>query len=540
MDKLKIIDNNGANGRSSFIDHQKLDEFEYLGEDFYTDEIIEEHDVIPIDEKHFAVKFFMFKITKEDIEFTGKLYFPAIFDSLRELGYYKRIRKDGTLLLIEENKNIIREVKPFHLKEKFYTLHLKHLEHPLIFRFGNDTRVLTVQAQQQAYLKQSNQIFNEKFLEHLDTHEIPVLRDSKTSTYFFFRNIIVIAAKDGIKTIGYGEVQDACVWKDHIIDHSFEYTDKFDDAHFPTFIRNVTRNETKRKEAFYTGIGYLLNNYISPSRSQAVICYDEVPSDKGDPNGGTGKGVFCKAIKQLRSTFKLDGKNIRRDDKFKFQGITERTQVFWLDDVHRDFPFEMLHSCITEGFTVEKKYQHQFFIPPEKSPKIVLCSNMILSEGGKTNIRRQFILEFGDYYSSKIVTGAEEPIKEEHGGLFFDKESWDQVEWNKFFSFMIWCANYYLLKGLKPCTALGQERSRLIQMTSPAFNEWIGQRDLQTGEEYEIKALYDQFCIHTDQDPAFFKQRTFTKWIKIYAEIQCCEVKVRASNGRRYIRFESS
>ncbi len=453
---------------------------------------LQEYPVIELDEKHFAVKFYIFEnCDQKGITFTGKLYFPAILDALRELGYYKKQREKGEFFFVRERDNIIKEVEPSFTKDEFYTAHLKNLEQPLFFVVDDLPITLSIEAQQQAYLKQANQVFNKKFLEHLDTHEKPILEDDQYNSYFFFKNRISITNRSELKTMEYSELDNACVWEDHMIDHEFNYDQDFQDAHYPTFIRNVARGETSRLDAFHSAIGYMLNNYISPSRSQAIICYDEVPSDIGEPNGGTGKGVFCKAINQLRNTYKLDGKNIRSDDKFKFQGITERTQVFWIDDIAENFPFEMLHSAITDGFTVEKKYHHQFCIPAEKSPKIILCSNTILSEGGKTNIRRQFILEFSDYYSKKIITGAEEPIMEEHGGLFFDKESWDGAEWSKFFSFMIWCAWFYMQEGLKPYTQVGMERSRLIQMTSPEFNEWVAQRELKINEEYENNALFN-------------------------------------------------
>ena len=197
----------------------------------------------------------------------------------------------------------------------------------------------------------------------------------------------------------------------------------------------------------------------------------------------------------------------------------------------------MLHSCITDGFTVEKKYQHQFYIPAENSPKIVLCSNMILTAGGTTNIRRQFILEFGDYYSQHIITGAEEPIKEIHGGLFFDKEDWDEAEWNKFFNFMITCSNFYHANGLRPYTRNGQERGRLIQSTSREFVSWVNQRNLQAGEEYDNNTLYEEYCEFADENRALFPQRRFTSWIGIYAGLRDWDVVSRASNGRRYSRF---
>lgn len=493
-----------------------------------------------INNTEFAVRFFIFKIIDKRIEFTGKLYLNAILKALQKMGYHKKLNTNNTFYYIKEQDNIIQEVDIAFMMDDFYSEYFKDLNESLSFAIGDEYATLSSEAQELTYLKQSTQIFNKNFLGHIDIHDKPILRDTRDTTYFCFKNKIVTVTKDGIKAMDYKELKDSCVWKDHMLDFEFEHDEGYMDSHFAKFIQNVSNNETKRKDAFYSAIGYLLNNHNSPSRTQAIICYDEVPSPTGDPNGGTGKGVFCKAIKQLRNTFKLDGKNIRRDDKFKFQGLTDRTQVFWIDDIAHNFPFEMLHSAITDGFTAEKKYQHQFYIPPEKSPKIILCSNMILTQGGTTNIRRQFILEFSDFYSSKIINGSEEPIKDIHHGLFFDNESWGQTEWNRFFSFMIWCAHYYLSKGLKPYTRAGMERSRLIQTTSKTFTEWVSQRDIEPKEEYERNALYKEYCKFSGEDPELFKQRTFTDWMLIFAKTKGWETKTRSSNGKRYNWFEKA
>ena len=501
-------------------------------------EVIDMQDIVKINESEFAVKYYIFALLPNgQIVCTGNLYLPAILESLKDLGFYKRRRHDGPFMFLQEKDNIISAKDPSEMKDAFFGKHLRYLATHLIFYLGTRPHLMTVEEQQQVYLKNASRVFNQKFLEHLETHTKPIMADTRHNSYFFFKNVVVTAGEDGLACSTYADLQEKCVWEDHIIQRDFNLVEEFDQCHYAQFIENVAGERQGKIDAFKSGIGYLLNNYNSPSRSQAVVCYDEEPSLVGEPNGGTGKGVFCKAIKQLRDTFKLDGKNIRRDDKFKFQGITERTQLFWIDDAADNFPFEMLHSAITDGFTVEKKYQHQFYIPAEKSPKVVLCSNTILSSMGKTNIRRQFILEFSDFYSQRIVTGAEEPIKDIHGGIFFDDDSWGQAEWDKFFSFMINCAVYFHQNGLKPYTQVGRERSRLVQTTNEAFAGWVENVLGEPEGEYDTKELFDQYKLQTGEVDPTVTARRFNGWITVYAEFKGWELRSRESNGRKKISF---
>ncbi len=504
-------------------------------------EVIEQYDIVKISESEFAVKFYVFALLPTgQIICTGRLYYPAILQALKDLGYYKRRRHEGPFMFLRERDNIISAKDPSEMKDVFYHHHLRHLKSHMIFYLGKWPHVMTIEEQQQVYLKNATQVFNQKFLEHLDTHTKPIMEDTRYASYFFFKNVVVTADEHGISCSSYADLEEKCVWEDHIIQRDFNLVKEYDQCHYAKFIQNVAGEKQAKINAFRSGIGYLLNNHNSPSRSQAVVCYDEEPSLIGEPNGGTGKGVFCQAIKQLRSTFKLDGKNIRRDDKFKFQGITERTQLFWIDDAADNFPFEMLHSCITDGFTVEKKYQHQFYIPAEKSPKVVLCSNTILSSMGKTNIRRQFILEFSDFYSRHIITGAEEPIQDIHGGIFFDDDSWDQGEWNRFFSFMIDCAVYYHQQGLQPYTQVGRERSRLVQTTDETFAGWVEGALGEPEGEYDTKDLFEQYWQYVGEADPSITTRRFNGWLKTYADFKGWQIRGRESNGRKKISFLKS
>src|SRR5439155_25720777 len=122
----------------------------------------------------------------------------------------------------------------------------------------------------------------------------------------------------------------------------------------------------------------------------------------------------------------------------------DSTQVVWLDDARPELGFETFHSCLTDGWSIEKKFKDQFFIEPEDSPKLLITCNTILKGEGTTNKRRQFIIEFSNHYSRNIKQGNEEPIKTEHGCTFFAQDDWKPQEWNQFFFFMLDCTRQYL------------------------------------------------------------------------------------------------
>lgn len=57
-------------------------------------------------------------------------------------------------------------------------------------------------------------------------------------------------------------------------------------------------------------IGYLLHLYKDPVDPKVVILNDEFYDDlkEGEPQGGTGKGLFIKLIQQFLRALSIDGK----------------------------------------------------------------------------------------------------------------------------------------------------------------------------------------------------------------------------------------
>ena len=361
-----------------------------------------------------------------------------------QAGFYKL--KDNPGIIVREVDSII-EVKSISDCKEFIKSYLDRIPIDGITLKtvpGEATKI----ALMDMYYRQYGSVICKDYLEHLDPLVKPILKDGPEVSYVPFRNALVKVTSDGIKEIPYKEVDEFCIWKDQIIDRDYHGLQSFDEAHFVQFLRNVTKGDEKRFSSFMSAIGYLLHNHSKPSLGQALIFYDEKITDPSAPEGGTGKGLIANAVRTFRNVIKIDGKRLDPTHRFAFQLATPSTQIIWIDDVASKFDFSALFSLLTDGLTVEKKNQSSFLISPERSPKILICSNTILESGGSSNKRRQLILELGDFYSSRIKEGSEQPIFEVHGCMFFDDDYWDQQEWGRFHSFMLSCLHLYLAEGL--------------------------------------------------------------------------------------------
>lgn len=495
------------------------------------------HFPILISENEFAFGIWLFTLDKSHRPSLKGLYRDGIISKLGSMGFYKRYRDNNSYIFIREQENIIWEVEPCMMKDEVFEF-VKKTDETLQLEYKGLSISIRPEKLRETLLRQDHLIFNENFLEHLSTHTKPLLRDAKDKVFMFFKNKIVVTDKNGTRHLDYTEIKDECIWRNQIIEREFKYIVDNNGCHFGKFISNVCNSEKDRYNAFISAIGYLLHNYSDQSKGQAVIAYDEEITDLKNPMGGTGKGLFANAIIQMRNVVKIDGKKFDPNDKFKYQDVTESTQVVWLDDVKPELGFETFHSVLTDGWSIEQKHKAQFYIKPMDSPKMFICSNSILKGNGSTNKRRQFIIEFSNYYSKKIRFGNEEPIKKEHGCIFFDNEDWDAQEWNMFFSFMLDCVQKYLNDGMQVYKYVGVNKNKLAQATNEDFCSWVEEQNFELGKRYETKSQFEDFRNKYYGGDSEFKQRGFTNWMKIFAESKDWKFIAVTSNSTQYFSFQ--
>jgi hypothetical protein len=483
----------------------------------------------------FGYKILMFKYQKDVGFVLSGLFYDEVRAILHQAGFAKR-KIGEAFIFIQKIGCTIKEVNPEAMKG-YMTDHVYSIENSICFSYQDEQYQIPPAAIRETFLKHSNNIFNSVWLQHLKINDEPVKKDTENEMFFFFQDNFVTVSKAGIKEEKWDEKSGFCIWDTQIIQHDFLYTDDFKTSHFYQFLKNVTNHDEERFTTMATGIGYLLHHHSKVDEGQAVLFYDESITDIKNPMGRSGKGVAVNAIKQLRNVTKIDGKHLTNENRFKWGLVTPGTQIVWLDDAKPDFDFSILHTNLTDGWTIERKYFPQFLIEPKDSPKTVICSNSIIQGGGTTNKARKFIIEFGDYYSRQIINGEEKPIEQTHGCIFFDKTAWQPKEWNMFFSLMFDCARQYLNKGLVSSTGINVEMNKFRQATSEDFAEWVKEQEFKKNKEYMTSAYFDDFTGIYYGENKVINQRTFTSWITEYAGYNKWGFKRKQSNGTTYFFF---
>ena len=485
----------------------------------------------------FKICEFKFKTVENDISYKLKgFYYTGLIKLINHLGFYKRYldkSKKGNSILIYEKNNVIEETNC----EVIRLAVLNYIESRLIdnpkFEFEGEICMIPSEALLNMFYKQSNNIFNEKWLQQIGEHTKEILKDTESDIVMVFKNVIAKTSKNSTVVKSINELNDSCVWKDQQIQHDFNYTVNGVRSEYAKFCKNVTSGIENRYAALSSAIGYMLHHHFDPTKGQAVILYDEAITNSHLPQGGTGKGLIVNGIKQIRMVTKIDGKNFNITNRFKFELVKPSTQVVWFDETNKDFKFDVLFSQLTDGWTIERKYLPQFIIQIDESPKSIICSNLILSNAGSSNKRRQFPVELNNYYSGNIINGTETPIQDEHGVLF--DANCTSEEWDLFFSFMCDCSRYYLENGLISYERKNISLNLLKQQTCDDFVDWIQEQNFKKGIKYFPDELFTNFknCYSFEK----LERRLFANWIKNFASSKSWNVEFKSSNNKSYFYF---
>ncbi len=533
-----ILDNIPISPESSQNDPGKL---KYTVNDMYDRYQTDNREAEKLTEISFAYDIFLFRYSKDtDAYLLSGLCYEGTRQLLSNMGFFKRYLNPKSSTIIKEDRPIISEVSTEILRDAV-TKYVDSISNGLSFTYQGKPYVIPAQALREIYLRQSNNIFNETWLEHMPEHTTPLLRDKPDVIYIPFKNKIVAINKVEITEKHLNELEDLSIWESQLIKRDFTYirdSPANPNCHFAHFLHNVTNKDPLRFKALVTAIGYLMHHHFRPSEGEAVILYDEAITDVKKPMGGTGKGLIANALKEVRSVVKIDGKHFDMANRFRWERITPSSQVAWIDDVKPDFDFSILHSALTDGWTIERKHASQFFIESKDSPKTLICSNSILTSEGTTNSRRQLVYELSNYYSAKIGKGKKGPIEHEHGCLFFS-EDWTTEEWNLFYSFMCDCALHYLNEGRVPHPEINVSANRLRQQTNEDFVSWAESKSFEVNVRYDTKQFFSEFIAIYYSQGHTIGQRTFTTWLGLFGDSIKWERITISSNNVQYFQFSA-
>jgi len=351
----------------------------------------------------------------------------------------------------------------------------------------------------------SAQLFTESHLNMLESIDMRILQDSRYVSYIPFLNGVVQVTKDKVELLSYIDI-DGYIWKEQIIKRNFTRLPSHDN-NFQDFVHKVSAQDAERIKAMESTLGYLIHTFKDKTDQKAIIFNDQEIDD--NPNGGSGKSLMLTAIGNIRKIIKIDGKayNPSKND-FVYQRVNMDTQVLAFDDVKKHFDFEQLFSLITEGIPVNRKNKDEIYIPFERSPKIVITTNYVISGAGTSHDRRRHEIEFFQYFNSQRNP------QDEYGKLLFDE--WTPSEWSNFDNYMLSNLQMYLQNGLIRSISINADAKRFIQNTCKEFYDFVMDGNIALDVKYYNKSCTEAF----QSDNNGFNQldsRKFIKWVQVYA-----------------------
>jgi hypothetical protein len=351
----------------------------------------------------------------------------------------------------------------------------------------------------------NTQLFTESHLNMLESIDMRILQDSRYVSYIPFNNGVVEVTKDKVELLSYIDI-DGYIWKEQIIKRNFTRLPSHDN-NFQDFVHKVSAQDSERIKAMESTLGYLIHTFKDKTDQKAIIFNDQEIDD--NPNGGSGKSLMLTAIGNIRKIIKIDGKayNPSKND-FVYQRVNMDTQVLAFDDVKKHFDFEQLFSLITEGIPVNRKNKDEIYIPFERSPKIVITTNYVISGAGTSHDRRRHEIEFFQYFNSQRNP------QDEYGKLLFDE--WSKDEWAHFDNYMLSNLQMYLQNGLVRSISINADAKRFIQNTCKEFYDFVMDGNIAINIKHYNKSCTEAFQSDTNGfntlDP-----RKFIKWVQVYA-----------------------
>jgi len=430
--------------------------------------------------------------------------------------YFQNAKNKVYRLIHEENRQV-REVYPESIK--------KFIKKKLV-----DAGHIDVMEQ---IIKNTNSIFNDAFFEYIDKSEIEILRDEAHKCYFPFKNGIVTIDKGSINRIDYGTINQS-IWDSQINDFDI-YVNKDADiteCQYYKFIEKISNDEPERINYAMSIIGYILHSYKDSSRPYAVILAEE--TDDESKGGGTGKGIFFKAISKLIPTVTMDGKNFKPDKTFAFSRVELGTKLVIIEDCPKNVEFERYYPTITEGMTIEKKNKDEIFLSFDDSPKLAFTTNYSIASNAEHAKRRQRVLEFAPFFSSSKTP-------EQHFGnkLFND---WDNDEWQRFYNFLFRCVQYYFVNGIKPI--MNSEKLNRKQIKLQFGEDFLDYLDTiiedHLGQQLPLNEEWKNFLNRYELQARDYSLKRFSKGLQIGSQVLNIDYigyKNRQDNNKKYFKI---
>jgi len=442
---------------------------------------------------------------------------------------FRRYDLEKEYFFIQIINNVIEQVQiPF-----IQDFVLKYVEY-----YENPEKTINELVLSKFYSSPGTYFHDKKFSLLMPEPNLVLNKDEKETCYIYYRNGFVECSPNGYELRKYNHLK-KFIFKNQIINRDFIKGSH--EGNFRKFCEYISEPDTEqpkgRFESLQTLIGYLCHSYYD-TKMKAVCLTDSTISDSDE--GRTGKTLIGKALAKIKNTCEISGKSFSTENKFRYSELEISTQITFLNDLRKDFVFELIYNDISEGLTVEKKNKQSF----THQTKMIVSANSTLKISGASGKDRIIEFELTNHYSEKYSP------KDDFNEWFFS--DWNENEWGLFDNFMMNCICKYLKHGIIEPVQINLDRRKLIEHTHPDFYEWmedqLSEKKIQPYSRYNKKEIYEDFLgqypSHRNNSRSKLNNQTnFIKCLKSFIELhsdfdkECKECK---SNGLYFIELMPS
>lgn len=337
-------------------------------------------------------------------------------------------------------------------------------------------------------------------LKNIDGVDLDFTNYTSTNQFFYFNNGIVSVSADKI-SFSTQNIDNRFVWQHKVVDKNFKTTANYfkyykdekgnnrvkindTSCDFMAYLINgsrtswrkeieqpfdtVTEQEAYRKENLFTlngknltecehitqeqhflnkcfAMGYLLHSYKREDFAKFIYIMDDtVKESDDDANGGTGKSLAIRALKELLSVFTIDGKDSNITNNNHLLGALQpESDLINIEDGGKSLTFDFFYNKITSEVAINPKNKTGYSLDFKDAPKFVGTFNYGLSKNRGSDLRRLFFVSFSDYYHANTDNfTSERKVSDDFGYSFF--QDWKDEQYNKFYNFLMQCCQLYL------------------------------------------------------------------------------------------------
>lgn len=482
---------------------------------------------------------------------------------LHEQGFYKHKLNEFDAIIVFVQDNVVFERSVTQLWEYIFD-YLENLPEGIecVANPDNEDARTVVELHRDKLIEMTYRTINRYLGKDAGWHYLPTLAanwvtDTRAYCYKFYQNCFVKVSKKGIYTKPYTELP-GHIWDNQKLTRDFELlpneeieqlfgayaTDQYSKPinakyNFSDYFKKIGSQDADFFEALQTIVGYLLHDFFE-SKPKAIMLTDRISI--GGPSGRTGKGLLLTALSKMTNMTRINGKEFKESDNFKYQFADHNTKVIALDDISKKFNFEERFNDISEGIQVNQKGLKAYTI----RAKMVITTNKTLEGESISHKDRRTDFALANYFSNPQnfpwLDGKTFGVGEYYNEWFF--ADWSNTQWQYFDNFMVCCIARYMEVG-KPIQVEDPmlKYRQLVDATAEEFVDFMDlsfeEESYKIGEiEYDKKVMKNSFKEkYDDYNNEKMNQRKFNKWLNTYVKYKALKIRERKTNGKYYISF---